>query len=202
MAEFLRIDGDLLHVAAQASPPKEDTNINRDEVRSWVATLPAGEKDELVTNLMVNADHAQIAELLQRFLKERTGNALPATERRTVGQLLRAAATYATKRKRIEAERRTKEKVQREREAAYARQEHLDSLVGSEARLWTEVDSLVATRQPKKYDEAVLILVDLRDLADRSKGGSDFSLRIEALRKTQEKKPSFTEKLQKAGLWK
>jgi hypothetical protein len=199
LAEFLQIDSDLLHVAAEASPPIGDTGIDRSELRAWIGKLAPTEKDELITNLVVDADHAQIAELLQRFLKERAGNNPASTTGRTVGQLLQAAEAYATERKRIEAEKRAKEKARREREAAIAREKHLDSLVGREAKLWTEVDSLVATKQPKNYDQAVKILVDLRDLAARGKGG-DFSLHIEALRQTQAKKPSFIERLRKAGL--
>jgi hypothetical protein len=47
---------------------------------------------------VIDDDHAQIAELLQRFLKERSGRTGPATTGRTVGQLLRAveAATEPT----------------------------------------------------------------------------------------------------------
>ena len=186
-------------MAAEASPPIGDTGLDRDEVRVWVGKLPVKEKDELITNLVIDADHAQIAELLQRFLKERTGSGGPATTGRTVGQLLRAAEAYTTERRRIEAEKRTKEKVRREREVAIAREKHLDSLVGREAKLWTEVDGLVTTKQPKNYDQAVKILVDLRDLAARSKGG-DFGLRIEALRQSHTKKPSLIERLRKAGL--
>lgn len=199
LAEFLRIDGDLLHVAAEASPPLGDTGINRDEVRAWVNNLPAKEKDELITNLVVDTDHAQIAELLQRFLKERAGNDIAAITGRTVGQLLQAAEAHTTERERIEAEERAKEKARREREAAIAREKHLDSLVGREGKLWTEVDGLVATKQPKNYDQAVTILVDLRDLAARGNGG-DFGLRIAALRQAQAKKPSFIDRLRKAGL--
>jgi hypothetical protein len=200
LAEFLRIDGDLLHVAAEASPPIGAAGLDRDEVRVWVGKLPTKEKDQLIANLVVDADHAQIAELLQRFLKERSaGKGGPATTGRTVGQLLQAAEAYTTERKRIEAEKRGKEKARREREAAIAREKHLDSLVGREKKLWSEVDGLVATRQPKNYDQAVKILLDLRDLAARGKGG-DFGLRVEALRQTQAKKPSFIERLRKAGL--
>jgi hypothetical protein len=199
LAEFLRIDGDLLHVAAEASQPIGDTGLDRDELRVWVGKLPTKDKDELITNLVVDADNAQIGELLQRFLKDRAGNGGPTTTGRTAGQLLRAAEAYTTERRRIEAEKRAKEKARREREAAIAREKHLDSLVGREAKLWTEVDGLVATKQPKNYDQAVKILVDLRDLAARGKG-SDFGLRIEALRQAQSKKPSFIERLRKAGL--
>ena len=200
LADFLRIDGDLLHVAAEASQPIGDTSLDRDEVRVWVGKRPTKEKDDLITSLVVDTDRAQIAELLQRFLKERSaGEGGPASTGRTVGRLLQAAEAYTTERKRIEAEKRAKEKARRAREAATAREKHLDSLVGREGKLWTEVDGLVATKQPKNYDQAVKILVDLRDLAARGKGG-DFGLRIETLRHAQAKKPSFIERLRKAGL--
>jgi hypothetical protein len=200
LAEFLRIDGDLRHVAAESSPPLAGVGIDRDDVRAWIGKLSTKEKDERIANLVVDADDAQVAELLQLFLKQRAASDRgSATTGRTVGKLLQAAEAYATQRKRIEAEKHAKNKARREREAAIARKKHLDSLVGRETKLWAEIDGLVATKQPKSYDQAVKLLVDLRDLDARSKGG-DFQLRIEALRQAQARKPSFIERLKKAGL--
>jgi len=122
LAEFLRIDGGLLHVAAEASPPLGDSGLDREAVRAWVGKLAAKDKDELLTNLIVDSDHSQVTELLQRYFKERAaGGARPATTGRTVGQLLRAAEAHTEERKRIEAEKRAKEKARRERKAATAR---------------------------------------------------------------------------------
>ena len=200
LAEFLWIDGDLLHVAAEASPPIGDAGIDRGEVHAWVGKLAIEEKDELITSLVVDDDRAPIAELLRRFVRGRAGaDGGSATTGRAVGRLLQVAEAFAAERRRIEAERRVKEKARREREAAIARERHLDSLVGHEAKLWSEVDDLVATKQPKSYDQAVNLLVDLRDLASRGQG-EDFDLRIQALRQAQARKPSFIEKLRKAGL--
>ncbi|MBI5526019.1 MAG: hypothetical protein HY897_06760 [Deltaproteobacteria bacterium] len=200
LAEFLRIDGDLLHVAAEASQSLEDSALNRDEIRAWVGKLATKEKDELIANLIVDADHTLVTELLQRFLKERLGGAAtPPATGRTVGQLLRAAEAHTVERKRIEAEKHAKEKARREREAAIAREKHLDSIVGREPKLWAEVDTLIDTKQPKPYDQAIKLLVDLRDLDARNQGG-DFRLHIEALRQAHARKPSFIERLRKAGL--
>jgi len=189
-----------LHVAAEASLPMADLGSDRNAVRAWVVKLSTNEKDDLVAELMVNADHARIAELQQRFLKERPatapGSVAPG---RTVGQLLRAAKEHATERKRIRAEKEAKEKARRERDAALARDKYLDSIAGQERRLWAEIDSLTATKQPKSYDQAVKLLVDLRDLDVRNKGG-DFLRRFEVLRQEQARKPSFIERLRKAGL--
>jgi hypothetical protein len=65
--------------------------------------------------------------------------------------------------------------------------------------LQDDVDALVATKQPKSYDQAVAVLVDLRDLAARGRAGN-FGIRIEALREAQARKPSFIGRLTKAGL--
>lgn len=114
-------------------------------------------------------------------------------------QLYRAADAYTEERKRIEAEKRAREKARRNREAAIARKKHLDGLVGRESKLWADIDTLIATKQPKHYDQALQTLIDLRDLAVRNKGG-DFQSRVEALRQAHARKPSFIDRLNKAGL--
>ena len=78
LAEFLRVDGDLLDAAAEHSPPLASVAIDRDEVRAWIGKLAITEKDELITNLVVDADHAQVAELLQLM---RTMNWFPQMQR-------------------------------------------------------------------------------------------------------------------------
>lgn len=154
----------------------------------------------MLTSLIVDSDNAPVTELVQRFFKERaSGSSGPAVTGRSVGQLLQAAKAYAAKRQLVEEEERTKEKARREREASIAREKHLDSLVGRETKLWAKVDNLIATKQPNNYDEAVKILVDLRDLDARGKGG-DFRLRIEALRLAQSRKPSLLDRIRKADL--
>jgi hypothetical protein len=200
LASFLRIDADLLHVAAETSRPLGDTNLDRNEVRAWVGKLVAKEKDALIVDLMAHTDHAPVMELLQRFLKERSAEAATGTvPRRTVKQLLREAETCAKKRKHIEAQMRAEAKARHECEAAIARQKHLLSLVGREQRLWAKVDTLITTTQPTSYDLAVKILVDLRDLDACGKGGG-FKLRMKTLRQAHARKPSFIDRLGKAGL--
>jgi len=139
LAEFLRIDGDLLHVAAEASRPLADARLDRDEVRTWIGELMVEEKDELITDLiMVDAGSAWITELLQRFLKQRSTEAATAPPpKRTVGQLLRAADVYAEECERIESERQVEENACRKREVAIAREKHL---VGRESKLWAQVN--------------------------------------------------------------
>jgi uncharacterized Zn finger protein len=91
-----------------------------------------------------------------------------------------------------------KEKTRRVREAAAARAKHLDKLAGTEPALWKRVDELVATKQPKRYDEAVDLLTDLRDLAAR-KDGADFRCQLEVLRAENARKRTLIERLHRAG---
>jgi hypothetical protein len=205
--DFLRVDPDLLHVAAQTSAARAELPMRRDEVAAWIATLPLAEKDETLTRLIIESDnHAVPAELLQRFLKARDANrpdtTLSPAPRRTVGALLQAAQERTAEREQAAARKAAAEKAHREREAAAARARHLDRLAGQEPRLWADIDRLVVTKLPKNYDQAVHHLVDLRDLAAREEGDgrTDFASRLENFRASNARKPSLLERIARAGL--
>jgi hypothetical protein len=201
--EFLRIDEDLLHAAAQASTAMADIRLSRDEVRAWVAGLPTGEKDDILAGLIVDEDLTLATELLHRFLKRRDhagrGSDVPAA-RRTVGELLRAAQARTEERRQAKARKRAEEAERRKREAAIARAKYLDEIASREPQLWTRIDNLIATKQPNRYDEAVSLLVDLRDLAQRDGRDRQFRSRLEAIYLAHARKPSFIDRLRKAGL--
>ncbi|MCL5281818.1 MAG: hypothetical protein M1376_18125 [Planctomycetes bacterium] len=201
LVEFLRIDEDLLSVAAQASAPREDVRLSWDEVHAWVAGLSLAEKEDLLTKLIVEDDLTLATELLQRF-RRRGGRAERGspTPRRTVGELLRAAEARTEERRQAEARRRAEEAERRQHEAVLARAKYLDGIAGQEAKLWTRIDSLIATKQPKRYDEAVSLLIDLRDLAQRKGRNREFHNKLNALYLDHARKPSLTNRLHKAGL--
>ncbi len=202
-ADFLRIDEDLIHAAAVASTSLKEASLSRDEVRAWVAGLAPAEKDNLLTRLIVDEDLTLATELLHRFLK-RHEDASPSSKapaaRRTVGELLRAAQARTEERRQAQARKRAEETERRAREAALARAKHLDAIGGQEPKLWTRIDSLIAATQPKSYDEAVSLLLDLRDLARRAGRDREFHLKLETLHANHARKPSFISRLRKAGL--
>ncbi len=202
-AEFLRLDEDLLHAAAGTSTTLAETSLSRDEVRTWVAGFSAEEKDGLLTQLIVDEDLTLATELLHRFLKHHTdtgsGRETPGA-RRTVGELRQAAEARAEKRRQAEAKRQAEQAERRKREAAIARAKHLDEIAGREPKLWAQIDNLIATKQPKRYDEAVGLLIDLRDLAQREGHDCEFRKKLETLYLDHARKPSFLDRLRKAGL--
>jgi uncharacterized Zn finger protein len=62
------------------------------------------------------------------------------------------------------------------------------------------VEDLIATKQPKSYDHAVKLLLDLQDLAARKGKRDDFEARLGGLRAAHARKPSFINRLKRAGL--
>jgi len=202
LVDFLRIDRDLIHVAAQTSSPLNNIPIEKDKVLAWIASRPANEKNAVLAGLMADGDHVPASMMLKRYIEEQNGigsSADAAVAPRTVGTLLRAAKEYAEERQRMETEKRAKAKARREQQAAIVRARYLDELAEREVQLWTEVDTLITMTQPKSYDKAMKILFDLRDLDTRRKG-NDFRSRIEKLRQTHARKPAFIKRLQKADL--
>jgi hypothetical protein len=201
LVDFLRINRDLLAVAAEASPRNQTQPAQREEMAAWVAQLPAREKDELLVRLAAGEDAVLGAELRSRFNRSRADSSpVPEVARRTVGALLAAAKAFRERHQREEARKAAEEKMRTENLAAIARQKHLAALAGREPELWTQVEELVATKLPKSYDLAVQHLVDLRDLVVRKGEEADFVGRLAALCEAHSRKPAFIRRLQDEGL--
>lgn len=165
--EFMRIDRDLLEVAAARSPDAAAI-ASTAEVRRWVSVLPESERTGLLVRLMEKGEPHLRAELLRRLHESRGATSRGRAEKpRTAGELLGAAEQRAEERRQKEAERAARERARREREAAEARERYLANLAKREAEAWGKVNALIATKQPSKYDEAVKLLGDLRDLGVR-----------------------------------
>ena len=121
-----------------------------------------------------------------------------ATKGRTAGQLLSIAKAC-----REEAERRVVKKIQREREkreraAAITRARHLDELAAREADAWTEVAGMVESRKPAAYDQAVVLLLDLREISDSKGRSTKFRSFVDDLRRRHRAKVSFLQRLDRA----
>jgi hypothetical protein len=197
---FMRVDRDLLEAAAAGSPEAEET-LPAEDVERWVSGLPEAEKTTLLVRLIGGGEPHLRAELVRRFRSSRSASPSgTAAGRRTVGELLEAAERRAEERRRREAERAARERARREREAAEARERHLAALARREAEAWGEVEALIATKQPGKYDAAVALLRDLRDLAARAGRREEVEARLIRLREQHAKKPSLIGRLRAAGL--
>ncbi|MFI2709295.1 hypothetical protein ACH495_04075 [Micromonospora sp. NPDC018662] len=200
VAEFLRVDPDLIAAAAAGSAPVASGEPTAAQLRTWVVGLPARDKDAILTDLIIGGDSHLRSQLLRRYRNAHPTDASTPTAARTAGELLATAAKLRAERGRRDADQRERERVRRERAAAAARQRHLDTLAVDQTAAWQRVDELIATKKPREYDLAVQLLVDLRDLGERDGDSSSFRHRLAELRAVHARKPSLLERLNLAGL--
>jgi hypothetical protein len=173
---------------------------------AWLLSAQDGDLKDAALEPPVPAGLAQLSPALKHFAEflridpDLIGAAAAASPRpRSVAELLHAREQAADERERIDAEKAAKKRASQARAAARARAEHLDQLVGKELTLWAQVNSLVAIMKPKEYDQAVALLVDLRDLALRD-NGSDFRERFAKLQTAHAGKRTLMARMRKAGL--
>jgi hypothetical protein len=200
LVEFLCIDQDLLEVAASGSP-KVGGTVSTQEVAHWVSRWPDAEKTDLLARFIEGNEPHLRAALIHRFRESgAVASVTAAVKSRTVGELLQAAEQHADERRRREAERAAREQARRDQEARAAREQYLATLAQRETAAWREVDTLIATKQPGKYDVAVQLLKDLYDVARRTGQQQAAEARLAQLRQQHAKKLSLVNRLQAAGL--
>ena len=116
------------------------------------------------------------------------------------GELLDMAAELRAERcRRAKAEAAARDTL-REREREAARQWRLDELAKNLETAWAEAKKLIGTKVPTRYDEAVALLADLRELARRDGRVGEFDRRLAALREEHQRKPSLIARMDRAGL--
>jgi hypothetical protein len=200
LIEFLGIDEDLVEVAASASAPLKD-GPSRKALATWVRGLPASEKDDLLIDFLSEPSERCRLELLQRFQQE---NAVAANhdaiERRTVKDLLTASRVRGEERARQLNAKRAAEAARKKAKGEADRAVYLEGLAKREKAVWKQVEGYIQQRQPKDYERAVNLLMDLHDLAVRQGDETGFQLRMEELRKTHAAKSAFLGRLAKANL--
>ncbi len=115
-------------------------------------------------------------------------------------KLLQKAEAYNKEKDRQIAEQKAKEKARKEKEAAITREKYLNGLAGRENEIWKKVDSLILTKKPKDYDEAVRLLIDLKDLAKKNNTTYLFKSKLMAIRENHSRKSSFINRIDSANL--
>ena len=199
LADFLRLDEDLIAVAAKASEERKDSSPSPQELKRWVAVLPARERDALLIRLVLGDDVHLRAELLRRSHGESTDGP-HLREPRTVAELRDAAAARRVERERLAAIERARKRARREHDAALARDKRLEELALHEEQAWGQVDASIETRKSVGYDSAVELLSDLRAVSERKGRQEAFVRRFAELREQHLKKSSLLERFDRAGL--
>jgi hypothetical protein len=200
LIEFLGIDEDLVEVAASASAPLK-AGPSRNELAAWVRGLPVHEKDDLLIDFLSESSERCRLELLQRFQRE---NAVAASSKaivqRTVKDLLTASRVRADERARELSAKRAADAARKKAKDEADRAVYLEGLAKREKAVWKQVEVYIQQRQPKDYERAVILLMDLHDLSVRQEDETGFQLTMEELRKTHAAKGAFLRRLEKANL--
>jgi hypothetical protein len=200
--DFMRIDTDLIAVAAENSASKDRQAEYQNELRAWISNLPEKEKDKILFRMGKDHDPHLGTELMQRFQRTvpvedsyAAGNKL-----RTVEDLMTKAEAYTTERKRRIAEQKAEERARKKRQEAIARKKYLNDLAKREDKVWRKMDDLIKTKRQPDYDEAVKLLVDLRDLSKKINKESMFKDKMRSIYEKHSRKPSLVRRLKNAGL--
>lgn len=191
LAEFLRIDTDLLEAASAPSTGDPPSEPSRDDLARWVQALPVSEKNDYLTRFLAeDGDLFLRAELSKRFREATAPNrpsSASSTSQRTVAQIREAQNTLTAKREKKAA----RQKALEEQKKAQSRAKYLDGLAAREPEVWQEAEALIGTKQQDNYDQAVSLLVDLRDLADRTGRSEEVDAKLRDLRQTHRNKSSL-----------
>ncbi len=121
LADFLRIDPDLIDAAAINSPSLEDITPSAADLRTWIATLPINERDDLLANIIAGSmqgDQTAALQQVSRFTKiwrtlreDKTAKG----NQRTVGELLKKADLVRKNREHLEAEKKAAALAEKQR---------------------------------------------------------------------------------------
>jgi len=191
LAEFVRffqLDVFLVQAAAQASQPLRPAPMPA--LDALIARLPRAECDAFLRRLAEG--EPLLALKFNRRLQELAGP--PA-------RLQAAAARRMWAKLRETAEQMRQAEERRQQAAAEAsRLRDLQDFTPRAPQSWRDVQALIEEKKARPYDEAVALLVKLRDLAVFQNRLAEFEARLNGLQAQYAGRPAFQERLRKAGL--
>ncbi|WP_194905810.1 hypothetical protein [Catenulispora rubra] len=199
LADFLRVDPNLLKAAAAASAPIADQPaVDQDAaVGSWICGLTDKQKDDTIRRLLSD-DHTRARKEVLRSLQPRAPK--PSTVRRRLSSLLEAAASQADIREAEQQRELERQRELRDLEAQRHRESRLALLSDRGERPWADVADLIAAKKPNSYDTAVRLLTDLAEISRRRGRTAQFAERLAELRAAHQRKPSLIARLDAANL--
>ncbi|MDB9428423.1 hypothetical protein PN482_05730 [Microcystis aeruginosa CS-555/01A07] len=184
--EIFELDEHLLNVACASSGKL--TTISKQTWQQAISQLSASEREDFLLRL-AKGEHNLSAKFKQKLSQLIPTSPASNQPRRTIQELLEAAAEEGKK-----AEKR------RQQEAEAKRIEELQTLAKREAQVWQQVESLIQKAQSKSYDEAVKLLVKLRDLAEYQNRLPVFQERLNRIYEQYSNRSGLKRRLQEVGL--
>src|SRR2546428_7337874 len=185
LAELLRVPHELLVATARHS--KAAVPSTGDDVAAWVKLLPPDRQNDYLVRLAYN--EPGLSRLLVRELRElgqdKTRVTPPTGEHVTYATLLAESKAIEAQ---LEREKREQEQL--------ARQRHLQDIHDHQDDYWHQVDLAVTRGTGPGYDEAVRVLIELREAAEQFKETREFQERFRAWVRPHLRRPAFVKRLQ------
>jgi hypothetical protein len=184
LAELLQVPQELLVAAAQHS--KAAMSSNEDDFVAWIELLPQDRRNDYLVRLAHN--EPGLSRLLAKELHElgwgKTRTTPMAGEQITYAMLLAESKAIKAKQER---EKREQEQL--------ARQRHLQAMHDHQDTYWHQVDLAVARGSGTGYDEAVRLLVELREVAEQFKEVPAFQMRFRTWVRPHMRRPALLKRL-------
>jgi chorismate mutase len=184
LAELLRVPEELLVAAARhsqaAAPSKED------DVAAWLKLLPPERRDDYMLRLARN-EPGLGRQLLYELRELGQDKTTPSSTGERIDFATLVAESKAIK---GQLERERREQEQR------ARQRHLQEVHDRQEDYWRQAEQAVTRGVASGYDEALRLLVELRDAADEFKESQEFQDRFSAWVRPHLRRPAFVKRLQ------
>jgi hypothetical protein len=186
---FLDMNKALVEAAAVKSKIRNSKPVN---LEKWIAKLPAQEQHDILVRLSrgegglsihMNKRLGQLSEEFQPTKKE------DETKCRTIAQLMEA--TEKLHQRKVEEKRHQEE---------LAHQKKMKALSSKKENIWKKVIELINKKKLKSYDEAIVLLKELKDLAIYQENIKEFHNRIEIIQKTYPKLPGLLRRIEEAKL--
>ena len=180
---FLGIDEVILEVASQKSEERKEVPL---QLEKWVEKLPIKEQHDFLKRSSRGEPNLSI--LLNRRLHELANkHSFPRnidSGQRTIAGLIRATEEW---RRHKQEDKRCKEEL--------ARKHRLEALAVKENEVWQQVGALIEEKKPKSYDRALVLLKDLRELAEYREKLEEFKGQIAEIQRTYSNRPALRDRI-------
>ena len=185
LAELFQVDEELL--AAVARHSKGSVSTTKDDFAAWVRLLSPERQNDYLVRLAQNEPglSRQFVRELREMGRDKTSALLSTGEHVLFATLLRESEAIQAQ---LEREKREQERAARER--------HLQDIHNHRDTFWRQVDMGAARKTATGYDEAVKLLVDLRDAAAQYNETQEFQERFSTWIRPYLGRPSLVKRLQ------
>ena len=156
----------------------------------YLDKLSENEKQDYLNRLLNDEPllNTKLKTRLKEFL-DTNETSIKEAPRRTIGEIIQ-------KIEEIKQERENKAKIEREEKQL----KKLKTLEGQEFEIWAKVSQLISEKNTKAYDEAILLLQDLKELSIYKNCFNDFCEKIELIKKKYSRLSGLTSRINDAKL--